>query len=119
MTRIEQYLTRAIELDALTLNETCAICAAMEGHFVEFTSIGVFIPISPGCCGRADNYLNNGTAALRLVERFEISLDCDGEWMAIINYKNEMVDHVAEFAATPQAAIVACVCALARERWNG
>ena len=129
MTRIEQYLTHAIELDALSDAEKCAICAAMEGEWIRASERSIYRTDYfafdkgnglLGCDWRDIEYceldpLHSRDHALRLVERFGLILQPDGcnGWCCYPCTSNPV-----NFASTPQAAIVACVCALALERWN-
>ena len=148
---ILDYLAGAIELDALSDAEKCAVCAAMEGewvgHPIMLSAIGCweYVRLSVTDKGariysQPTDYLSDGTAALRLVERFGLvhgrmrsewycagniggtyigHIDHDGvTWLRISNddgswYKPDFWAH----ADTPAAAIVSAVCALAREQY--
>lgn len=156
MTNIEAYLSGAVEYDALTDAERCAICAAMEGCLVwddttprsaqHFSRLDVMI-YPNHCCKRVggqgivwneyytmtfgeyyyrqpdkstfiDHYLSDGTAALRLVERFGIDLIFYGtEWRTTAPVGNDSYDCVDERGDIPSAAIVSAVCALARAQY--
>ena len=145
MTNIERYLRGALPLDELTNAERCAICAAREGRFVtdieqfkkDFpnTHVSSSYPrggyqiiarYKPGPYGAwadsvytfaPDQYLYDGTAALRLVERFRIELmppTRNGKgWAA---YPHVPVK-VYVRGPTSMAAIVACVCEIVKAEW--
>ena len=126
MTRIEQYLTHAIELDALSDSEKCAICAAMEGEWPWVQYDGDVYPDTAWCYSCDSHgqyglrYELDSAAALRLVDRFKLCIvysKMAGVWMV---YRSGDLDNdCEEQGMTVAPAVVACVCALALERWNG
>lgn len=133
MNAIEQYLSGAVEYEALSNAEKCAICAAMEGRFPfpnpGYPEYGMWLrhrgeKLQEWPC-KCDDYLNDGTAALRLVERFRIDLcpairidDMSEGWGAGFVHSSIVGAEVeTSYADTVSAAIVAAVCALARAQY--
>jgi hypothetical protein len=138
MTNIEKFLSGAIDYDMLTDDERCAICNAMEGCWVEqgktFTNppkniiyvVASRNTVMPYRCECMDHF-KDGTAALQLLQRIEGSLypsgngDTGAKWWEVeTEYENKgqgRMDTIFGTGDTPQAAIVATVCAIARAQW--
>ena len=120
---ILDFLEGRCELDALSDAEKCAICAAMEDKWPLMQPPGLPYPNTVWTAQSKTHSLRyeiDGTAALRLVERFKLRLspppdDDDFAW-CVDCYLPGMWE-LKEFDNNPSTAIVSAVCRLAREQW--
>ena len=108
MTSIESYLSGALPYTELTDAERNAICAAKEGRVFSDDFVGWSHP----------RYTEDGTAALRLVERFGLNLECyPSGWQAFQGLQSMRGFFDRSMHRTPAIAIVACVCEIAKDEW--
>jgi hypothetical protein len=130
MTNIERFLSGEIEYEALTDDDRNAICAAMQGGFVQ-SDWGCWRlwkqrwdephdgDFAWGC---TPNYQQWGSAAMDLIEKFGIGISHDSfapsrwhAYMWIPRRRHQIASGDSDITA--KAAIVASVCALARAQW--
>lgn len=141
MTNIELYLRGAMPYDKLTDAERCAICVAREGWLVQWIDEADWHPYcsaymqygwqmgepdSDGECVAdfmwkpVTQYLYDDTAALQFVERFGIEVgpirNLIEDQLVVIGWYAEAANGYTE-NGTPSAAIVACVCEIAKAEW--
>lgn len=127
MTNIERYLRGVLPYDELTDAERCAICAAKEGRFVrrgrnliKGATYEQLHETTGGneCWLNCTYYLYDGTAALRLVERFRLMIQPAGpEWACYPINAFAYPSGDTGYGSTPATAIGACVCEIAKAEW--
>ena len=147
---IESYLSNATDYGSLTNAERNAICAAMEGEFVWIADDDYWVKEQEclACgfqCGEVNiwskghflclhqlhdfdhwfaasipYYIQDGTAALRLVARFRMRVEF-GEIQRTgdSGFFAGFIGRISEYyGTTPAAAIVYAVCELARAEYS-
>lgn len=123
MTRIEGYLSKALDYTYLSDQEKCAICAAMDGEWVvhahsymkvnwiHTTNDRLFFD-------KVDFYFFDGNAVLKLLEgcRF-FSLDRGYESELSTRRGWFCGDDIQYYGNTIAEAVVRAVCEFAKARW--